>query len=232
MKTIYIDNRERSGLEELVKKHAAKAKITCTVQENMLSDYSFGEVGIEAKTMEDFFQSLHSGHLVRQLDNMDDNLSRYVLVIHGTLDRYVAGLKRRGRYVSYSSIEDQFIGALARFDVDYDVTIMHFITTSAAARWIVKRCEKDGTVGSSSTRTLRRTASEDVRIDALRAIGCSEAQAKALLDKFGSLVEISAATKKELMTLDGIGKIRADAIHTGLTSEQPVVKERVKTGTA
>ena len=121
-KTIYIDNRERSGLEKLVMRHAAKAKITCEVQENMLSDYSFGEVGIEAKTMEDFFQSLHSGHLARQLDNMDDNLSRYALVIHGTLDKYVAGIKRRGRQTPYSAIEAQFIGALARFDVDYDFT--------------------------------------------------------------------------------------------------------------
>jgi len=231
-KTIFIDNRERSGLEKLVMKHAAKAKIACEVQENLLSDYSFGEVGIEAKTMEDFFQSLHSGHLARQLDNMDDNLTRYALVIHGTLDKYVAGIKRRGRKIPYAAIEAQFIGALARFDVDYDVTIMHFPSTSAAARWIVKRCEKDGTVGSSSTRTLRRTASEDVRVDALRAVGCSEAQAKSLLAVFGCIIEISAATKKELMTIDGIGKVRAEAIHTGLTSEQPVVKERVKKGTA
>ena len=72
--------------------------------------------------------------------------------------------------------------------MDFDITIMHLDTTSAAARWIVKRCEKDGTLGSASTyRRMRRTTSEDLRIDGLRAMGCSEAIAKKLIAEFGSL---------------------------------------------
>ena len=122
-----------------------------------------------------------------------------------------------------------FIGSLARFDVDFDLTIMHFASSSSAARWIVKRCAKDGTIGSGSTyRTLRRTTSEDVRIDGLRAIGCSEAIAKRLLEEFGSIAEICSATTKELMKLEGIGKIRAQTISKALNSEENVVKERVK----
>lgn len=230
MKTILIDYRERSGLEDLVRKHAERSKMTTETQENLLADYVCGGLGIEAKTVQDFFQSLQSGHLRNQLANMDDNFERYALVVHGTLDRYVADMRRRGnRKTSFAQIQAQFIGALARFDVDFDVTLMLFSTSSEAARWIVKRCEKDGTLGSSTTlKALRRTSSEDVRIDALRGAGCSENMARALLERFGSITEIAGATRRQLMTVDGIGKVRAEMIQSVLSSESPVVKDTVR----
>ena len=75
---------------------------------------------------------------------------------------------------------------------------------------------------------MRRTTSEDLRIDGLRAMGCSEAIARKLLENFGSLMEIGSASLKELMKLEGVGKIRAKAIMDALNSESPVVKEKVK----
>ena len=163
-KILFIDNRERSGLEALVKKHAEKAKIEWETKQNLITDYCYGQVAIEAKTMQDYFQSLQSGHLQSQLENMDDNFNHVILVIHGTIDKYVGQMRKRGNRTPYSRIEAMFIGSLARFDVDFDITIMHFDTTSAAARWIVKRCEKDGTLGSASTyRRMRRTTSEDLQ---------------------------------------------------------------------
>ena len=228
-KILYIDNRERSGLEEAVKRHATKQKIKWAVNQNLITDYCYGTLGIEAKTMADYIQSLQSGHLQHQLENMDDNFHRMVLVIHGRIDKYVSDMRKRGGRTPYARIEAMFIGSLARFDVDFDMSIMHFDTASAAARWIVTRCKKDGTIGTVNTyRTLRRTSSEDVRIDGLRAIGCSEAIAKRLLDRFGSIAEISGAGLKEMMALEGIGKIRAKTIQKALNSEDAVVKEKVK----
>ena len=228
-KTLFIDNRERSGLEEGVKKHANKANIKWEIRQNLITDYSYGHIGIEAKTIDDYFQSLHSGHLNHQLDNMDDNYNQIILVIHGKVETYVGKMRRRGKRVPFARIEGQFIGSLARFDTDYDMTIMHFDTASAAARWIVKRCEKDGTMGSGKTyRSMRRTASEDVRVDGLRGLGCSETIAKRLLDEFGSIAEIAAANVKELMALEGIGKIRAKQISESLNSEEEVVREKIR----
>ena len=228
-KILFIDNRERSGLETLIKRHADKAKIEWEVKQNLITDYAYGQIGIEAKTIQDYFQSLQSGHLQSQLENLDDNYQRMILVIHGTIDKYVGLMRKRGNKTPYPRIEAMFIGSLARFDVDFDLTIMHFDSSSAAARWIVKRCEKDGTIGSASTfRRMRRTTSEDLRIDGLRAMGCSEAIARKLLENFGSLMEIGSASLKELMKLEGVGKIRAKAIMDALNSESPVIKEKVK----
>jgi len=232
-KVLFIDNRERSGLEEGVKRHADRAGIPWEVKQNLITDYCYGQLGIEAKSMDDYFASLQSGHLQHQLENMDDNYNRMILVIHGRVDKYVGNMRRRGGRTPYARIEAMFIGSLARLDVDFDITIMHFDTPSTAARWIVKRCEKDGTIGGISTyRTLRRTTSEDIRIDGLRAIGCSEAIAKRMIERFGSIAEITGASVKELMTLEGVGKIRAKRISEALNSEEPVVKERVKIVTA
>jgi ERCC4-type nuclease len=213
-----------------VKRHATAAKIPFEVKQTMITDYCYGQLGIEAKSMADYFQSLQSGHLQHQLENMDDNFNRMVLVIHGKLDSHVGAMRKRGNRTPYARMEAMFIGSLARFDVDFDMTIMHFDSPSAAARWIVKRCEKDGTIssGASTYRTLRRTTSEDLRVDGLRALGCSQAIAKKLLSTFGSLMEIGAASKKELMKVEGVGKIRAQSIMDGLNSESAVLKERVK----
>ena len=58
--------------------------------------------------------------------------------------------------------------------------------------------------------------------------GCSETIAKKLLEEFGSIVELTGATKRELMNIEGIGKKRAEDLHEALTSEQPVVKQTQK----
>lgn len=228
-KTLFIDNRERSGLETAVQRYCDKEKIPWEMKQSLIADYTYGQFGIEAKSIQDYFQSLHSGKLRTQLENLDDNFNRFALVIHGKVESYVSQIRNRGRKTSYASAEAQFIGSLARFDVDFDLTIMHFPTSSAAARWIVKRCQKDGTLGRTNTyRAMRRTSSEDVRVDALRGAGCSEAIAKRLLEEFGSLAELAGATVPELMRLEGIGKVRAKQIVKVFNSESSVVKEKVK----
>ena len=47
-KVLYIDNRERSGLEDLVKKYCDKKGLAYTVTQNMITDYAFARIGIAA----------------------------------------------------------------------------------------------------------------------------------------------------------------------------------------
>ena len=68
-KILFIDNRERSGLEQLVIKYCDKNKLKYEVRQTHLTDYTFASVGIEAKSIEDYLGSLYSGHLERQLQN-------------------------------------------------------------------------------------------------------------------------------------------------------------------
>ena len=96
-------------------------------------------------------------------------------------------------------------------------------------RFICKRFEKHGTLGSSSTyRLLRKTATEDMRIDILQGAGCSVAIAKRLLEQYGSIVEISSLNEKELQAIEGIGKVRAKRILQAFNSENPIAQEKIK----
>mgnify|MGYP003125834693 CR=1 FL=1 len=56
-KILYIDNRERSGLEQAVKDKADKAGIKWEVNQNLITDYSYGQIGIEAKSIDDYFST-------------------------------------------------------------------------------------------------------------------------------------------------------------------------------
>ena len=118
---------------------------------------------------------------------------------------------------------------MARYATDYDVNIITLPDRSSAARFICKRFEKDGTLATSSTyRVLRKTTSEDMRVDSLRAAGASQAIAENLIKEFGSIAEIAATPVKELTALKGLGKIRAQRISEVLNSEDKIASERVR----
>lgn len=226
---LFIDNRERSGLEALVMKYCDKHKLNYQIRQTLITDYCFSDVGIEAKSIDDYLQSLYSGHLERQLQNLEDNYNSAILVIHGTIDQHIAKAKRRGRKLHYAKVFASFTGSLARFSTDYDISIMTFPDKSTAARFICKRFEKHGTLGSSATyRLLRKTSTEDMRMDILMSAGCSLAIAKRLLEQHGSIMEISSLSVKELQLVEGIGKVRASRIIKAFNSEDPVLQEKVK----
>ena len=67
----------------------------------------------------------------------------------------------------------------------------------------------------------RKISTTDLRIDVLTTIkGVSEKKAKALIDTFGSIMEIGEASSSELCALDGIGGVLAKRIHDTLNSEE------------
>lgn len=228
-KVLFIDHREKSGLEVLIQNYFEKNSLHYQVRENLITDYAFGSVGIEAKSVPDFMGSLFSGHLERQLQNLDDNYNQIVLIVWGTIDNYISQARRGGKKIRFASAWNTYLGALARFSTDYDINVFTFPDKSSAARFICKRFEKHGTLGRSSTyRVMRKTASEDRRIDILMAAGCSESIAKRLIKEFGSIAEIIEMSAKELQVVEGVGQIRANRILTCLNSEEPVADQRVR----
>jgi len=228
-KILFIDHREKSGLEALIQKYCDKKSLHYQVRENLITDYAFGSVGIEAKSVPDFMGSLFSGRLERQLQNLDDNYNQMVLIVWGTIDNYISQARRGGKKIQFATAWNTYIGALARFSTDYDINVLTFPDKSSAARFICKRFEKHGTMGRSSTyRMMRKTASEDRRIDILKAAGCSEIIAKRLLKEFGSIAEMIEMTAKELQVVEGVGKVRANRILVCLNSEEPVEDQRIR----
>tara|TARA_R110002096_G_scaffold73787_1_gene174878 strand:+ start:9684 stop:10388 length:705 start_codon:yes stop_codon:yes gene_type:complete len=228
-KILFIDNREKSGLEDLVRKYCDKKGLSHQTKQNLITDYAFSSVGIEAKSVQDYMGSMMSGHLEQQLQNLDDNYNNGILLIWGTLDQYLAQAIKGGRKIPYGKAWASWVGSLARYSIDFDIQIITLPDRSSAARFICKRFEKDGSLRSSSTyRVLRKTTSEDMRVDILRAAGASQVIATKLLDEFGSITEIASLPIKEMTSIKGLGKVRSQKINHALNSEEKVASEKVR----
>ena len=95
MVDLVIDSNERGALHDSVIRKAERQGLQVDKKALVVGDYLLGNACVEAKSISDLFQSSHSGHLWRQLDNMDANYERFFLLIHGGIDKYVAMSKKK-----------------------------------------------------------------------------------------------------------------------------------------
>ena len=94
---LIIDSNERGSLCDSIIRKAQKAGLAVARQSLVVGDYLLGSACVEAKSISDLFQSSHSGHLWRQLENMDANYERFFLLIHGSVAKHVALAQRNGK---------------------------------------------------------------------------------------------------------------------------------------
>ena len=76
---LIIDSNERGPLHDSVIRKAESIGLSIDKKTLVVGDYLLGNACVEAKSISDLFQSSHSGHLWRQLDNMDANYERFFL---------------------------------------------------------------------------------------------------------------------------------------------------------
>ena len=116
---LIIDSNERGLLCESVQRKASKVGLSVARKTLVVGDYLLGGACVEAKSITDLFQSSHSGHLWRQLDNMDANYERFFIVIHGTVEKHISTVKQiNGKKLTYSRVQNELIGTIARLMAD------------------------------------------------------------------------------------------------------------------
>ena len=223
---LIIDSNERGTLCESVERKAAKSGLTVARQALVVGDYLLGGACVEAKSISDLFQSSHSGHLWRQLDNMDANYERFFLVVHGSIDKYVAIAKKNGKKVSYSRVQNELFGTLARLMSDFECQVFYCNNVSEAASFIVRLHDKLHKPASKhGAQSIRRVASNDLRADMLATVpGIGMETAQKMLEKCGSIEEM--CFPESLKEIKGLGTVRRKLVIDILTSEEPVRQER------
>ena len=223
---LIIDSNERGTLCDSVERKAAKSGLTVARQALVVGDYLLGGACVEAKSISDLFQSSHSGHLWRQLDNMDANYERFFLVVHGSIDKYVAIAKKNGKKVSYSRVQNELIGTLARLMSDFECQGFYCNNVSEAASFIVRLHDKLHKPASKhGAQSIRRVASNDLRADMLTTVpGIGMETAQKMLEKCGSIEEM--CFPESLKEIKGLGTVRRKLVIDILTSEEPVRQER------
>ena len=225
---LIIDSNERGTLCDSVERRATKAGLNVVRKPLMVGDYLLGGACVEAKSISDLFQSSHSGHLWRQLDNMDANYERFFIVIHGTIEKYVAIARKNGKKVTYSRVQNELTGTIARLMSDFDCQVFYTPNTSEAAMFITKLHDKLHKPASKhGAQALRRVSSNDIRLDVLLSIpGIGLETAEKMLEKCGNIEEM--CLPESLKSIKGLGDTRRSLVINVLTSEEPVKQQRRK----
>tara|TARA_R100000008_G_scaffold18473_1_gene9326 strand:+ start:16146 stop:16862 length:717 start_codon:yes stop_codon:yes gene_type:complete len=224
---LVIDTNERGPLCNAIERGADRNGISVVRRNLPVGDYLLGDkICVEAKSIGDLFQSSHSGHLWRQLDNMDANYERFFLVVHGTVAKHLTQMKHNGYKSTYSKIQNELTGTLARIMADFDCQVFYTPTHGEAAQFIVKLHSKSHKgARRHGARALRRVSTNDVRADMLLTIpGFGPDLVEKLLDKCGSIEEM--IHQQSLKEVRGLGSTLRERLLSVLTSEEPVHIER------
>ncbi|RZD54438.1 MAG: hypothetical protein CXT67_00045 [Methanobacteriota archaeon] len=218
---LIIDSNERGKLCESIIRKAEKEGLRVDRKPLIVGDYLLGAACVEAKSVSDFLQSCDSGHLWKQLDNMDANYERFFLLIHGSISQYVKMVK-----TSYSRTQNKFMGLIARIMADFDCQVIFTPNVSEAALFVVKLHNKLHKPASlHGAQAIRRVSTNDVRKDVLLTIpGVGNIMAERLLKTCGSIEEMMY--EDSLKKVKGLGGKTAKKIAEVLTSEDAIHIER------
>ena len=219
--TIKIDSNERGKLCDAVIRKANSAGLIVERQQLIVGDYLLGAACIEAKSVGDLLHSCDSGHLWKQLDNMDANYERFFLLVHGTIKSYVKLHKK-----PYSAVQSKLVGLIARIMSDFDCQVFFTENTSEAAQFVIKLHNKPHKPASRhGAQAIRRVTTNDVRKDVLLAIpGIGPTMAERLLKECGSIEEM--LYMESLKKVKGLGDKMAKRIIAVLTSESVIHIEK------
>jgi ERCC4-type nuclease len=219
--TIKIDSNERGKLCDAVIRKANSAGLIVERQQLIVGDYLLGAACIEAKSVGDLLHSCDSGHLWKQLDNMDANYERFFLLVHGTIKSYVKLHKK-----PYSAVQSKLVGLIARIMSDFDCQVFFTENTSEAAQFVIKLHNKLHKPASRhGAQAIRRVTTNDVRKDVLLAIpGIGPTMAERLLKECGSIEEM--LYMESLKKVKGLGDKMAKRIIAVLTSESVIHIEK------
>lgn len=221
MSDLKIDTNERGKLCDSIIRRAEKSGLSVERETLVVGDYLLGAACIEAKSINDLFASSHSGHLWRQLDNMDANYERFFLLIHGSVPEYVKRTKK-----PYTRVQNELIGTIARIMSDFDCQVFFTPNVSEAAIFVIKLHDKLHKPASlHGAKAVRRVSTNDVRKDLLLTIpGVGNQMADKMLETCGSIEEM--LYKESLLKVKGMGHTLADRVIKVLTSEDVIHIER------
>ncbi len=210
---IIVDNRElRSPITKALKEMEVQLEVeTLEVGDYILSD----RVAVEAKTSDDFAQSIIDRRLFTQLSTLKDNFAIPLLLITGA-----------SLYGSSAINPAAVRGALSSSIVDFNVPVVNVKDPKEAAALIFTIARREQTeykrpIGLRGKKpVLSMAALQEYIVASLP--GVNTTLSKRLLTKFGNIRALIQASSEELAEVHGIGKTKAQKIREALdTTYEP-----------
>ena len=192
-------------------------------------DYIIGEVGIEAKEINDLYHSI-MGHgrsrtIVGQLYDLQQNFEKPMLIVYGTkLKPFIPGNRRPNRAEIAKEMK-KMQAVIKKFKQDFliqfpDIQFMHLETMDDFVDFLANlhhklRMRQKVSEPVEISRIKSRSPHIHPAVAALSSItGITDRMAHDLLKEFGSLRHILRlrTSQKKLMETQGIGRTRAKNI--------------------
>jgi Fanconi anemia group M protein len=210
---IIVDSRElRSSITKALKEMEVEIQVeTLEVGDYLLSD----RVAVEAKTADDFAQSIIDRRLFAQLGALKDAFQLPLLLITG-----------ESLYGSSAINPAAVRGALSSVIIDFHTPVVNVKTTQEAAALMFAIARQEQTTRKQvlsirGKKPILTTAAQQEYIIA-GLPGVNTTLAKRLLTQFGTVSAIVNAEAEQLAGVHGIGKKKAQAIRKALdTQYQP-----------
>ena len=210
---IVVDQREldSSIARDLSRKDGVRTRLeTLAVGDYVLSD----RVAVERKSVSDFLDTLTGGDrsMFEQVGDVARHYARPVVILEGEElygRRNVHPNAIRG---ALSSLAIDFGASVLRTDDERDT--MELLYTIARR----EQEEEDRTVSVHGEKAKRtRTEQQEYVVGSIAEVG--PVTARALLEHFGSVERVMAASEEELLEVDGVGAVTAERIRDVVGSE-------------
>jgi len=201
---IVADDREKAG--GVIAELGARGDVALEVRRLAVGDFLVEErFAVERKTLADFSCSVVDARLFKQAAALAQGSRRAVLVLEGT----TADLGGGG--VSRESLQ----GALITVSVFYGLAVLRARDVTETARLLVylgRQAQRfaSGSFPRSGCRPTGKRARQLFVLQGLPGIGPE--RAARLLERFGSVQAVAAASPDELATVDGIAETTATRI--------------------
>ncbi len=207
---IIVDTRElRSAITKALKELEVGIEAeTLEVADYILSD----RVAVEAKTADDFAQSIIDKRLFQQLGALKESFTLPLLLIIGA-----------SLYGSSAIKPAAIRGALSTAFIEFNVPVVNVKSPEEAASlmFAIARQEQSSRKTTFSIRGKKPVLSTSSLQEFIVAglPGVNTTLAKRLLDQFGNIINLVNATTEELAEVHGIGKTKAQTIREALESQ-------------
>ncbi len=196
---LVIDSRERGAcyIDSLRETHAVEIVYLDA------GDIIVHDLGIERKTIDDFFRTLGAGQLFPQLRKLKRAFRRQMLLIEGIGMRYHLD-------------NDELMGLYTRICAGWQIPIVHTRDGEHTAQVIRQIYTQDVQEPAGIARFRPRHPASRMQETSLRMLtaipGLGPKRAVALIRHFGQISSILGASEDELCKVPGIGRTRARGV--------------------
>ena len=206
---IIVDERERkSGIPDLLK----SIGVNTEVKTLPVGDYIVApETVVERKSISDLISSIFDGRLFDQCNRLKENFQFPIILMEGDVDEI--------EQITENPIV--FYGAVSSVVLDFKIPVIPTPSASHTAKLLISMCSrKDATKGPFLKKIKKSNDSQKQQLTILCSLpGVGEKLAIRMLEKFGTPLNVLAASSTELAKIEGLGEKRAKKIKSMLTKK-------------